>query len=188
AITALNGKGETINTFTGPVSFRTTPGDLSGSYETRWAMLTDGQGTGTVRASHLYGEFRVWVQHEPPQLDFADGGVGGNPSQLPPHDSGPYTHATGLTAPIHFEEPTLARVQEPETYNDNRGSPFAGQFLTVGRKPESGEPLAQSCPPGYDPRDPTEKDPNDGKLVTMVVTGLDPGGFFVTDMTACRAR
>src|SRR5690348_12282669 len=32
-ITAVNGKGETVNAFTGPVSFRTTPGDLSGSYE-----------------------------------------------------------------------------------------------------------------------------------------------------------
>jgi hypothetical protein len=188
AITALNGKGETINTFTGPVSFRTAPGDLTGSYETRWAMLTDGQGTGTVRASHLYGEVRVWVQHEPPQLDFTDGGVGGNTGKLPPPTSGPYSYATGLTAPISFEEPTLARVQEPETYNDNRTSPFAGQFLTVGRKPESGSPLTQSCPAGYDLRDPTRKDPNDGKLVTMVVTGLDPGGFFVTDMTACRVR
>jgi hypothetical protein len=188
AITALNGKGEAINTFTGPVSFRITPGDLSGPYQTRWAMLTDGQGNGTVRASRLYGEVRVWVQHEPPQLDFADGGVGGDPSKLPPPNSGPYSYATGLTAPIYFEEPTLARVQEPETYNDNRGSPFAGQFLTIGRKPESGTPLVQSCPAGYDPRDPTKKDPNDGKLVTMVVTGLDPGGFFVTDLTACRVR
>lgn len=187
-ITALNGKGETVNTFSGPVSFRTTPGDLSGSYETRWTMLTDGQGNGTVRASHIYGELRVWVQHEPPQVDFTDGGIGGNPSKLPPPNSGPYSYATGLTAPIYFEEPTLARVQEPETYNDNRGSPFGGQFLTVGRKPESGAPITQSCPPGYDVRDPTKKDPNDGKLVTMVVTGLDPGGFFVTDMTACRVR
>jgi hypothetical protein len=188
AITALNTKGEPLDTFNGPVSFRVTPGDLSGTYERRWTMLTDGQGTGTVRVSHLYGEVRAWVQHEPPQLDFKDGGVSGDTGKLPPPNSGPYSYATGLTAPISFEEPTLAKVQEPEDPGNNRNSPFAGQFLTVGRKPESGSPLVQSCPPGYDPRDPTKKDPNDGKLVTMVVTGLDPGGFFVTDMTACRAR
>jgi hypothetical protein len=115
AITALNGKGEPVNTFTGPVSFRITPGDLSGSYETRWTMLADGQGTGTVRVAHVYGEVRVWVQHEPPQLEYSDGGVGGNTGKLPPPNSGPYSYATGLTAPIYFEEPTLARVQEPDS-------------------------------------------------------------------------
>ncbi|HYI02757.1 hypothetical protein [Hyalangium sp.] len=187
-ITALNAKGEPLNTFTGPVSFRVAPGDLSGTYDKRWTMMADGQGNGTVRVAHLYGEMRVWVQHEPPQLDFADGGVGGNPSQLPPPNSGPYSYATGLTAPVYFEEPTLARVQEPDSYSDNRGSPFASQFLTVGRKPEAGAPLIQSCPPGYSSSDPSLRDPNDGKLVTMVVTGLDPGGFFVTDLTACRVR
>jgi hypothetical protein len=186
AITALDGKGEPLQAFNGPVSFRVVPGDLSGGYNTRWTSLTNGQGTGTVRVSHLYGEVRVWVQDEPPQIDFADGGVGGT-GQLPA-DSGPHSYATGLTAPVYFEEPTLSRVQEPDSYNDNRGSPFVGQFLTVGRPPESGEPLTQSCPPGYDANDPAKKDPNDGKLVTMVVTGLDPGGFFVTDMTACRVR
>ncbi|MBN1209623.1 MAG: hypothetical protein JXB05_32540 [Myxococcaceae bacterium] len=186
AITALDGRGEPLESFNGPVSFRVVPGDLSGPYNMRWTSLTNGQGTGTVRVSHLYGEVRVWVQDEPPQVDFADGGVGGTGPL--PRDSGPYSYATGLTAPVYFEEPTLSRVQEPDSYNDNRGSPFVGQFLTVGRPPESGEPLTQSCPPGYAPNDPSRKDPNDGKLVTMVVTGLDPGGFFVTDMTACRVR
>jgi hypothetical protein len=186
-ITALDVSGQPLEAFEGPVSFRVVPGDLSGGYETRWTSLTKGQGTGTVRVAHLYSEVRVWVQDEPPQLDYADGGIGGNPDKLP--DAGrPYSYATGLTPPIYFEEPTLARVQEPDSYNDNRGSPFAGQFLTVGRAPESGAPLIQSCPPGYDPRDPTKKDPNDGQLVTLVVTGLDPSGFFVTDLTACRVR
>ncbi len=188
AITAMDRKGQPLTDFNGPVSFRVVPGDLSGSYQTRWTMLSNGEGTGTVRVAHLYGDVRVWVQHEPPQVDFSDGGVNGDPSQLPPDDAGAYSYSTGLTAPIYFEEPTISRVQEPDSYNDNRGSPFAGQFLTIGRAPEAGAPLTQSCPPGYDSRDPTKKDPNDGKLATMVVTGLDPGGFFVTDLTACRVR
>jgi hypothetical protein len=187
-IVALNRRGEKLDTFNGPVSFRVVPGDLTSTYNTRWTTLTDGEGTGTVRVKHLYGDVRVWVQDEPPQVNYSDGGVGGNPGQLPPMDSGSYSYATGLAPTVYFQEPTLARVQEPDNYNDSRGSPFAGQFLTVGRPPESGAPLIQSCPPGYDPRDPTKKDPNDGKLVTMVVTGTDPGGFFVTDLTACKTR
>ena len=187
AITAMDGAGKPLDTFNGPVSFRVTPGDLSGTYETRWTTLTNGQGTGTVRVAHVYGQVRVWVQDEPPLLDYANGTVTGDTSKLP-KGNGPYSYATGLTVPVAFEEPTLARVQEPETYSDNRTSPFAGQFLSVGRPPESGATLVQSCPPGYDSKDPTKKDPNDGNDVRMVVTGLDPGGFFVTDMTACRAH
>jgi hypothetical protein len=193
AITAMDRKGQPLDTFNGPVSFRVVPGDLVGLYRKRWTELRNGEGTGTVRVHHLYGDVRVWVQDEPPQVDFADGGVrggapDGGPDDLPPMDSGTYSYATGLATPLYFEEPTLARVQEPDSPSNNRLSPFGGQFLTVGRPPESGAPLIQSCPPGYDPRDPTKKDPNDGKLVTMVVTGTDPGGFFVTDLTACRAR
>ncbi|MDY7225213.1 hypothetical protein [Hyalangium rubrum] len=197
AITALDRNGEPLTSFNGPVSFRVVPGNLSGPYETRWKQLENGQGDGTVRVKHLYGEVRVWVQDEPPQLEYSDGGIrytdggvrsdGGDPNSLP-QDSGTHSYATGLTAPVYFEEPTLARVQEPEVYNDNRISPFSGQFLTVGRPPESGTPLLQNCPPGYDSRDPSKKDPNDGKLATLVVTGTDPGGFFVTDLTACKVR
>jgi hypothetical protein len=193
AITALDRRGELLDTFTGPVSFRVVPGDLAGLYGKRWGRLTNGEGTGTVRVKHLYGDVRVWVQDEPPQLDFADGGVrpgtaDGGPDDLPPLDAGNYSFATSLATTLYFEEPTLSKMQEPDSPSDNRGSPFAGQFLTVGRPPESGAPLVQSCPPGYDLRDPTKKDPNDGKLVTMVVTGTDPGGFFVTDLTACKVR
>ncbi|WP_224245829.1 single stranded DNA-binding domain-containing protein [Hyalangium gracile] len=195
AITALDGQGKPLESFNGPVSYRVTPGDITGIYPLRWTQLTHGVGTGTVRVAHIYGPVRIWVQDEPPQVEFSDGGVK-DAGALPPSSSGPYSYATGLTAPIYFEEPTLGRVQEPEAYNNNRLSPFAGQFLTVGRPPESGPPLVQSCPPGYTASDGGVdggvdggmKDPNDGKLVTMVVTGLDPGGFFVTDMTACRVR
>lgn len=187
AITALDKDGQTLKSFNGPVSFRVTPGDLSGPYQLRWTTLTDGLGTGTVRISHIYGAVRVWVQDEPPQLEFSDGGVRTDAGALPPSSSS-YSYATGLTAPISFEEPTLGRVQEPETYTDSRTSPFMAQFLTIGRPPESGAPLVQSCPPGYDPADATKKDPNEGKLVTMVVTGLDPGGFYVYDLTACRVH
>jgi hypothetical protein len=188
AIVALDRRGEKLESFNGPVSFRVVPGDLASNYNTRWTTLTNGEGLGTVRVQHLYGDVRVWVQDEPPQVTYSDGGVGGNPGQLPDSGTGTYSYATGLAPTVYFQDPTLARVQEPDNYNDSRGSPFAGQFLTVGRPPESGAPLTQSCPPGFDARDPTKKDPNDGKLVTMVVTGTDPGGFFVTDLTACKTR
>ncbi|SEL98087.1 hypothetical protein SAMN05444354_110111 [Stigmatella aurantiaca] len=187
-ITALDAASQPLTSFNGPVSFRAVPGDLSGGYATRWTTLTNGTGTGTVRVSHLYGDVRVWVQDEPPQVDFLDGGVSGDPSQLPPDSGTPPTFATGITPAILFEEPTISRMQEPDLQTNNRGSPFDRQFLTVGRAPENGAPLVQNCPLGYNLQDPNAKDPNHGKLVTMVVTGLDPGGFFVTDITACRVR
>ncbi len=148
AITALNTKGEPLNTFNGPVSFRVIPGNLSRRLRPRWTTLTNGEGTGTVRASHLYGEVRAWVQDEPPQVDFTDGGVGGDPASCRRRAAARTATPRAWRRPCSFEEPTLATVQEPDSYNDNRGSPFAGQFLTVGRKPESGAPLVQSCPPG----------------------------------------
>ncbi|MDC0715049.1 hypothetical protein POL68_41755 [Stigmatella sp. ncwal1] len=187
-ITALDARSQPLTSFNGPVSFRAVPGDLSGDYRTRWTTLVDGKGTGTVRVSHVYGDVRVWVQDEPPQVDFADGGIAGDPSQLPPDSGTPPTYATGLTSAILFEEPTISRMQEPDLQTNNRGSPFDRQYLTVGRAPENGAPLVQNCPLGYNLQDPAARDPNHGKLVTMVVTGLDPGGFFVTDITACRVR
>lgn len=86
------------------------------------------------------------------------------------------TLATGLSTVIHFEEPTLAKVQIPDGF-DNRSSPLVGQFLTVGKDPEGGGELLQSC---------AADAARDGKKVQMVVTGTDPGGFFVTDLSACR--
>ncbi len=53
------------------------------------------------------------------------------------------------------------------------------QFLVVGKTPESGSKLYQSCPD--DPE-------HNGKEVQMVVTATDNAGFFVTDLTACRRK
>ncbi|MBI3184808.1 MAG: hypothetical protein HYZ28_21940 [Myxococcales bacterium] len=86
------------------------------------------------------------------------------------------TYATGLSPVLYFEEPTLAKVQIPDGF-DNRSSPLVGQFLTIGKNPESGSVLVQSC---------SDDPANDGKPLLMVVTGTDPSGFFVTDLSACR--
>ncbi len=161
----------------GPVSFRVTPGDLAGEYKYRWAKMTGGALTGTVRVAHVYGEVQIWAEDAPVKIDFADGGIGGDKSQLP-EEPAHRTWATGLSPTVFFEEPTLAKVQIPDGF-DNRSSPLVGQFLTIGRNPESGGVVRQSC--ANDPK-------NDGQPATLVVTGIDPGGFFVTDLTACRLK
>lgn len=180
-VTALDKAGQRINTFEGPVSFRVVPGDIAegpadSPYQWRQVVLSGGEGTGRVRATNLYGEVRVWAQDEAPELiHLSDGGT----LQPPPQPDG-RSFAVGSSPAIFFEEPTLAKVQQPTDF-DNRTSPFTGQFITVGRSPESGtgQVQEQNCTPG---------DPNDGKPVTLVVTGTDPSGFFVTDLTACRVR
>ncbi len=200
-ITALDGANQPLTSFNGPVSFRVKPGNLAGEYSTRWENLVDGKGSDTVVTSHVYGEVRVWVQDEPPQVDYVNGTIAGDTSQLP-QEPEVRTYATGLSQSIFFEEPTLARVQQPDDITDNRDSPFAARFLTIGRAPESGAALLQDCRPlpmlpggrPYSFQPPTETstggvaDPGNEKLMTLVVTGTDPSGFFVTDLTACKAR
>lgn len=88
------------------------------------------------------------------------------------------TYASGLSPIIYVEEPTVAKVQRPDGF-DNRTSPLIGQFLTIGKGPDSGLTLLQSC---------EDDSANDGQPAMMVVTGTDPGGFFVTDLTACRLK
>ncbi len=106
------------------------------------------------------------------------GGLGAR-RQLPEEiSSRRFTRATGLSPVVYFEEPTIQKVQIPDGF-DNRSSPLVGQFLTIGRPPESGKVSAQSC--ADDPA-------NDGKPALLVVTGTDPSGFFVTDLTSCRLR
>ncbi|MBJ6763315.1 hypothetical protein JGU66_21305 [Myxococcaceae bacterium JPH2] len=175
-IVALDASGQPLTSFTGPVSFRVVPGDLSGDYTTRWTQLTNGEGTGKVRASHVYGEVRVWVADEAPEVKYWDGGIEGDVSQLPKEPE-TRTYATGLSVPIQFQEPTIAAVQIPQA--GEQESAFQGSFLRIGRNPEAGPALTQNCAPD---------DPNNGKPVTLLVTGLDPSGFFVTDMTACRMK
>jgi len=172
--TALDQKGNVATTFDGPVSFRVVPGDLTGDYAFRWAPADGGVARGTVKTNHQYGAVRAWAEHAPPKLMFADGGYGGTVEQLPPDQE--WTYATGLSQVVYFEEPTISKIQVPDMV-DNRSSPLVGEFLTIGRQPESGSKLLQSC--AFDPD-------RNGQVVKMVVTGTDPSGFFVTDVTACR--
>lgn len=174
--TALDLKGKLADIFSGPVSFRVVPGDLSGGYASRYAIANNGKVSATIRTLHQYGTTRVWAEDAPPQPIYSDGGMvpdvdGG----LPPEPSH-RTYATGLSPALYFEEPTLAKVQIPDGF-DNRSSPLVGEFLSIGKAPESGERLVQSC--ALDPQ-------RDGQPALMVITGTDPSGFFVTDVSACR--
>lgn len=173
--TALTQAGQVKADFGGPVSFRVVPGDLTGDYPNRWALAQGGVARGTVRAAHQFSETRVWAEHAPPKLIFADGGIGGTVAALPAEPQS-YTYASGLSPAVFFEDPTIAKIQIPDGF-DNRSSPFTGEFITIGKNPESGETLVQSC---------TDDPGRDQKPALMVVTGTDPSGFFVTDVSACR--
>jgi hypothetical protein len=174
---AFDLSGQPMPQFEGPVSFRVIPGDLTGDYPFRWAKAVKGVAVGTVKVAHLYGEVRAWAEDAPPQLIYVDGGVGGTPEQLPTEPA-KRTLATGLSKILYFDDPTIAKLQVPDGA-DNRSSPLVGQFITVGYTPESGKQLIQSC----------SDDPvNDGQVAKMVVTGTDPQGFFVTDLTSCRLK
>ncbi|MFL5320857.1 MAG: hypothetical protein ACJ790_14440 [Myxococcaceae bacterium] len=181
-LNALNTKGDAAP-LDGTVSFKAVPGDLTSDYNYRYAYMQGGELTATTRASHLYGEVRVWAEDAPPPYVYDAG------TEVPytvQDGTRQRTYATGVSPVIYFEEPTLAKIQIPDGF-DNRSSPFVGQFMTVGRNPEgSNDPgLIQSCPDlGPDGK----AQPQDGQPVTMVVTGMDPGGFFVTDLTACRVK
>ncbi len=170
--TALDLMGEPATAFSGPVSFRVVPGDLVGGYENRFALATGGVVKATIRTQHQYGATRVWAEDAPPAAIYSDGG------EVPglPKEPARRTYATGLSPLIYFEEPTLAKVQIPDGF-DNRSSPLVGEFLTIGKNPESNEQLLQSCP--NDPQ-------RDGQPSLMVITGTDPSGFYVTDVSACR--
>lgn len=172
---ALDSSGQPAAGFARPVAFRVLPGDLTGGYDSRQAPSDGGVATVTLRATHLYSEVRVWAEDAPPQALYADGGT-----LPPPLDAGDgtVTYAAGTSPILYFEEPGLAVVQYPDGY-DNRSSPFVGEFLTIGRLPESGELLLESC--ADDPS-------HDGQPAMMVVTGVDNSGFFVTDLNACRMR
>ncbi|QRN94275.1 hypothetical protein JRI60_34785 [Archangium violaceum] len=179
-VTALDKAGKPLD-FTGPVSFKVVPGDLSDDYSYNWMTLSRGRGLGKLRAQYIYGDVRVWAMDEPVELNYTDGGIAGDPTKLPKEPES-RTYAAGSSSPLLFAEPTLAAVQTPQLY-DNTTSPFVTKFVTVGRAPESGSILYQNCP-SVD----LDKDgkPDPQPPVTLLVTGTDPSGFFVTDITACR--
>jgi hypothetical protein len=152
-VTALDANGERYEGFTGPLAFRVVSGDLSATNAQRWVQMQNGLAEGVVRASHVYGDVRVWVEDAPVHVDYVDGGVrldmnGGVPveGQLPAQEPASYSYATGISKVVLFEEPTLAKAQQPDAF-DNKFSPFMGQFLKIGRAPESGAPLLHNCLP-----------------------------------------
>jgi hypothetical protein len=173
--TALTAAGAAKADFASPVSYRIVPGDLTGDYPNRWSQAQGGISSATIRAAHPFSEVRVWAENAPPKLIFADGGIGGTVGALPVEPQ-TYTYAGGLSKAVFFEDPTIAKIQIPDGF-DNRSSPFVGEFMTIGKTPESGEALLQSC---------ADDKQRDQKPALMVVTGTDPGGFFVTDVSACR--
>ncbi|HEX5752078.1 MAG TPA: hypothetical protein VFZ09_38035 [Archangium sp.] len=193
-ITALDKTGKALD-FNGPVTFKVVPGDLSDDYSYAWTTLRNGRSTGDVkvRARNVYGEVRVWAMDEPMELRYTDGGIRfytdggmGDPKQFPQEPDSGRTYAAGSSDTVYFQEPTLQAIQSPQG-NDNRSSPFVGQFVTVGRAPESGSVQYQNCP-DRDLNGDGLPDPEPAKPVTLLVTGTDPSGFFVTDITACPAR
>ena len=171
---SLDRNGQPLTSFSGPVAFKVLPGDLAPSVRSRWSTFDFGTMSATVKAVHQYGEVRVWVEDAPPELSYDAGGLP-NPDDLPVEPA-LRTFASGLSPTIYFEDQTLQSMQLPDGA-DNRSSPFVGEFVTVGKNPESGERLLQNC--ADDPA-------RNGVQSLMVVTGVDPSGFFITDLTACR--
>lgn len=182
--TALDRHGQPLTDMNSPVSFRVVPGDLDGDYTHRWAMLQNGVATITLQVKHISGEVRLWADDAPPK-PITDLTTGTPITDGAPPDSfnGSYTFASGVSPSVEWEAPTIAKMQRPDDFS-NKSSPLVNQFVTIGRSPENGDAIVQSCPelaPGV-------PDPNDGKELMMVVTGVDNSGFFVTDLTACKQK
>jgi hypothetical protein len=172
-VEALGSKGEALTTFRGPISFRVIPGSVTGDYAGRWAQMENGEVSTTVKALHQYGAARVWAEDAPPEAIYENGKL---KTEGLPVEPAQRTFATGVSAEVWFEDQTLQSLQVPDGF-DNRSSSFAGEFVAVGKKPESGQRLIQSCADDPD---------RNGQQALMVVTGVDPSGFFVSDISACR--
>jgi len=172
--TALGIDGEPYRDFNNSVSFKVVPGDLPNDLRARWSVANFGEVEATVRAAHPYGEARVWVEDAPPRFIYDAGAV--SPDALPAES--PRSYASGTSDIVYFADQTLQSLQLPGEL-DNRSSPFAGNFVVVGKNPSSGETLKQNC---------SDDPARNGRESLMVVTGLDPAGFFVTDISACRVK
>lgn len=172
-VQALDVDGKPV-AFGGSVSMRVIPGDLVGGYAKRVMTVADGKGTGTVAATHQYGGARIWVEDAPPRPIYDAGSL---VTEGLPEEPAKRSYATGTSRVITFEDHTLQSLQIPDGF-DNRSSQFGGEFVVVGKNPgESGREQLQSC----------VNDPDrDGKPLNMVVTGIEPTGFYVTDLTGCR--
>jgi hypothetical protein len=173
--TAKDMNGADLPGITSTLSAKVIPGDLVGSYPTRTLAIVDGKGTGTILAFHQYGQARVWLEDVPVKPLFDAGML----VQLElPMEPASRSFAIGASKPIWFEDQSLQSLQVPDGF-DNRSSSFVGEFVLVGKNVDGGQGLLASC--ADDPA-------RDSKPATMVVTGLDPTGFFVTDISACRLK
>jgi hypothetical protein len=175
---AMGVDGQPFHDFNGSVSFRVVPGDLPMDQRARWSAANLGLVETTVRALSPYGEVRIWVQDAPPALIYDGGTVFADQLPAEPVYPAKRTYAAGASPTVYFADQTLQSLQMPGVL-DNRGSPFSGNFVVVGKNPTSGETLKQTCPD-----DPARN----GHDSLMVVTGLDPAGFFITDISACRVK
>ncbi|MBL8935890.1 MAG: hypothetical protein JNM69_15140 [Archangium sp.] len=155
---------------------RTAARVRTAGYENRWKQAVAGEIRGVVRVQHQYGQVRLWLENAPPRQLY-DGGTLIAPDRLPPDDTR-YSFATGSSPIVWFEEQTLQTLNMPDTL-DNRSSPFVGEFVRVGTPPEMGTPLKQTC---------LDDPERNGQQMAMVVTGVEPTGFYVTDITACRQK
>ena len=111
-------------------SFRVTPELVNGgAFTHRFAQATAGVVNATIRTQHQYGSTRIWAEDAPPTPLYNDGGI------VPglPVEPAERTYATGLSPLIYFEEPTIAKVQIPDGF-DNRSSPLVGS-LRMRRRP-----------------------------------------------------
>ncbi len=170
-------RGQLGASLTPPDTFRKVANRVrTAGYENRYKQAVNGEVRGVLRVLHQYGQARVWLENAPPKEIF-DGGFTNSPERLPAADTS-YSFATGSSPIIWFEEQTLQTLNLPDTA-DNRSSPFVGEFVRVGTPPEMGDVLRQTC---------LEDPERNNQPMAMVVTGVDPTGFFVSDITACRLR
>lgn len=175
---AMGIDGQPFRDFNGSVSFRVIPGDLPADLRQRWSAANLGEVNAVVHAQHPYGEVRLWVEDAPPKYLFDGGAVPTDALPAEPAPPAKRTFASGASPIVYFGDQTLQSLQQPSDL-DNRSSPFVGEFVSVGKDPISGDTLKQTC----------SDDPSrNGRDSLMVVTGLDPSGFFVTDISACRLK
>ncbi len=173
---AIGRYGQALTTFLDPVSFKVLPGDLVGGYENRWKSAEGGVVEATIQSIHQYGQARVWAEHAPPKLSY-DAGIIPPGARLPPEGT-VYSYASGVSDIVWFEEQTLQSLNVPDGL-DNRASPFVGEFVRIGTPPEAGAVITQTC---------IDDPARNGQPMAMVVTGIEPTGFYVTDISACRLK
>ncbi len=181
-VAAIDEDGLYLEDYNQEVSFRVTPGLVTDvrvgglTSGNKMLQLKNGRGKATIVAEKMFGRTMVWVHDSPPPPSFkipaelGDDGEGATDAGTEDDageaaiDAGDRTHAAGVSAPVWFQDPSIADVQQlilTESFGnpawDNKSSPLVGNFLTVER------PLPQG---------------------DMIVTGIGAEGFFLHDLKA----